>query len=104
MSASVYEMIGKDPEAMVQKAALVLTLHKSIDAQGLSHAEVAARFGISPKRLELVLGGRFRDTPAEHLLAWLRELGFTMDVRLTPPVGQQPKPGALIINPLPHQC
>ena len=103
MSGSVYEMIGRDPQAMVQKAGLVLTLHKTIVAQALSHDEVAARLGISSTQLELVLGGRFREIPAEQLLAWLRELGYTVDVRLTPPAGQQPEPGQLLINPLPHQ-
>lgn len=103
MSSGVYEMIGRDPEAMVQKAGLVLTMQRTIEAQVLDHAEVAARFGISAKQLALVLGGRFRDIPAEHLLAWLRELGFTIDVRLTPPASQQSESGQLIISPLPHQ-
>lgn len=103
MTSSVYASIGDDPAAMVQKAGLVLTMHKALEASGVSHADAASRLGISVEQLELVLGGRFRSIPAEHLLAWLRELGFTVDVRLTPPTGQQSESGQLIISPLPHQ-
>lgn len=76
MTCNIYEDLGLPrPTEMLQKAKLVRFLELAIKQKHLTLAAAARTIGISPKRLEQILSGRFRQEQAELLATWLDLLG-----------------------------
>lgn len=76
MTCNIYEDLGLPrPAEMLQKAKLVRCVEFAIKQKHLTVAAAARTIGISPKRLDQILSGRFRQERADLLVSWLDLLG-----------------------------
>ena len=101
MAQNIYEDTGySDPGGMATKASLVWLLNRTLLERQVPSATAAELFGLASDELERLRKGEFRQVSAEQLLAYLRRLGYDIEVRIAP--SRDRGPGELRLSPPPH--
>ena len=96
-SGNVFADVGlPDAEEHLEKAKLVLAIHKAIKEEGLSQTEAAERMGIDQPQVSRMLKGQFRSYSMERLYRFLNCFGHDVIVVIAP---RHPKtPGHVTVN------
>lgn len=101
MAQNIYEDTGySDPEGMATKASLVWLLNRTLLERQVPSTTAAEILGLASHELERLRKGEFRQVSAEQLLAYLRRLGYDIEVRIAP--SRDRGPGELRLSPPPH--
>lgn len=101
MAQNIYEDTGySDPDGMATKASLVWLLNRTLLERQVESAAAAQLLGLARDDLERLRKGEFRFVSPEQLLAYLRQLGYDIEVRISPSSGATS--GELRLSPPPH--
>lgn len=84
-SGNVFADLGlPGADEHLEKAKLVLAIHKAIEEEGLSQTEAAARMGIDQPQVSKMLRGQFRGYSVERLFKFLNSFGHDIIVTVSP--------------------
>lgn len=80
-SGNVFADLGLDnPEELLAKAQLAVTIHDIIEAKGLTQAQAAELMGIDQPKVSKIIRGRLSEFSTEWLLARLLNMGLDVDI------------------------
>lgn len=83
-SDNVFADLGRpDPEEHLLKAKLVSRIQRLLDERGMTDAQAAESFDMTPANVDRMLRGGFRGIPIDQLIHYLRCLGYDVELSAT---------------------